>query len=1077
MRISSVYLQTFNYKLQNKKNEETSKGIKPFHSGIIAFRAKGNRNQIAIATPECAPYAITGGAGSVMEQRSSFFKKMYPNKDLRIFIPFYNPKDKRIYQSTSITNPITKKKLSFQTEKTGVEAEFEYGVRKSKAELYKIKDPAGGVPTYLVYTPEFDDFFKEYDQSKYPHWKRYNIFCKALLALFEKTENSNEKFNPGLLHAVDSSASYLVTKDNQRACLYESTDAHRESDSYIAPFEAMLNIFSKKQTEEIKKDSVFRESIAELAFNNKKLCNDCTDTSSPQVLNEKLKNNPNFYNSVLVKIADNYDNLGQDLKNKFILEKINNVVRQKTKSDIYYDGNIDYSSMTNALRDCNNWFVPSDDYYKKVIASKYFCAGEFGSIAMLRMNNGCGIPNAIDLKLYDPKNPNQIVFPYDETNFVEGKSKNKKFLFNQFSKSNIESNKISSRVLYGDNQKVFGYLDPKYIDEPLIVNISRYNTQLKGQDIALKAIDKVLSKSNACIVVAMPGFRNIDYKAMDKFIKEVVNNPQYAGRIVLTDSYVPVNEYFAAADYSLVTSRSETCGLIGFQSMRMGAVPVSTPVGIMPTIVKSPQSGEDNATGYLTSDIFNKQDDFAIFANVLLKAISDYKSNPQLFNSMVKNCMTFDSSYKNSCAQLNNVYDKTIDGEKINDITLNELRPIEKRHNLSVLRPKDIESLEKADVLVMLAHPDDEVFFSPVLKYINEGKSVQFVYCAKGDKGAYRDSAPTHPEDLAAYREIELCNALNELGVKRNPLKLSIEDDSLYLHKEKLNDYADRIIEKVQPEVIFSFSPYGYTGHPDHKAVSKVTIDALNKYNSTHDKQIEIYQPVLSEKTAANFHNYAKQESSDSFDFVEKGAYTNSTSDGVKKVDVRKFKKQIKNSLKCHKSQWSDNEVKAIHKFYMNNPSELASIRSFDDTNEKYENPWKKREDDIKKLYGNEFYNIFNGIKMVNPDKGFELDLYLTFYNGSSDVDNTTMWINTDLFNDSKHRTEIFDLVIKSIDKIRKIPKFKKIENISFKCYDETKKEDCLYDIPIKDLEEMSKNNYQSFRSYERKNNSTKKEA
>ena len=1064
MKISSIYPNTACFKVQRQENNNN---LKLNNSGIIAFRASGNKNHIAIVTAECAPYAITGGAGSVMEQRSSFFKKMYPNKDVRIFLPFYNPQNKDVYKSTAISNPLTKEKLAFPIEKTGIETEFEYGVKKSKAELYKIKNPAGGVPLYLVYTPEFDDFLKEYDQRNCPHWKKYNIFCKALLELFEKMNNSNEKFNPGLLHAVDSAASFVITQNSERPCLFESTDAHRESDSYITPFEAMLNVFSKKQIEEIKNNDVFKENIAKLVLKNQNIFNQSANTGNFEQIKGKLDSNSNFYSFVLEKTADNYRTLCANLKNKFIIENINNLIRQITKSSVYYDSNIDYSSMINALRNCDNWFVPSDDYYNKVITSKSYCSGEFGSIAMLRRNNGCGIPNAIDLSLYNPNNPVQVVFPYNILNYAEGKKKNKEFIFEQFSKSNIDNNKVSPKIIYADNSKVFGYLDKKYINEPLIVNISRYNTQLKGQDIALKAIDKVLSKSNACAVIAMPGFRNADSATMDNFVKNVVNNPKYAGRIVLTDSYVPVNQYFAGADFSLVTSRSETCGLIGFQSMRMGAVPVSTPVGIMPTIVKQPKETRTKATGYLTPKNFDNKNADSIFASTLLNAISSYKTNPKLYTTMVKNCIMYDSSYKSSCAKLNNVYDKTIEHKPINNVSLNSLLPKEKKHNLKILRSNDINSLKKADVLVMLAHPDDEIFFTPVLKYIKEGKSVQFVYFAKGDKGAYKDSAPTNPDDLAEYRENELCSALKQFGVNRNPLKLSIEDDSLHLHKDELADYANRIIDKVQPDVIFSFSPYGYTGHPDHKAVSKAAIDSMNLYNSTHKKQIEIYQPVLTNKTASIMHNYALSENSDSFDFVEEGASIDSKD--IVKVDVKEFKKEILSSLQCHKSQWSDSEVKAIYNFYTNNPAEITSIRSIDDKNETYNNPWHKRAQDIKKLYGDEFYNIFNGIKMVNQDLGIELDLYLTYYNDSNNVDETTMWINTDLFNDSVHRNKVFDLILDSFEKIKKIPKFSKIENISFRYFDKKRNEDVICDIPIKELQKMQCEKYQSFYKYERK--------
>lgn len=214
-------------------------------------------------------------------------------------------------------------------------------------------------------------------------------------------------------------------------------------------------------------------------------------------------------------------------------------------------------------------------------------------------------------------------------------------------------------------------------------------------------------------------------------------------------------------------------------------------------------------------------------------------------------------------------------------------------------------------------------------------------------------------------------------------------------------------------------------------------------------------------------HNYALNENSDSFDFVEEGASVDSKD--IVKVDVKEFKKEMLSSLQCHKSQWSDSEVKAIYNFYTNNPAEITSIRSIDDKNETYNNPWHKRAQDIKKLYGDEFYNIFNGIKMVNQDLGIELDLYLTYYNDSNNVDETTMWVNTDLFNDSVHRNKVFDLILDSFEKIKKIPKFSKIENISFRYFDKKRNEDVICDIPIKELQKLQGEEYRYFYKYERK--------
>ena len=98
-------------------------------------------------------------------------------------------------------------------------------------------------------------------------------------------------------------------------------------------------------------------------------------------------------------------------------------------------------------------------------------------------------------------------------------------------------------------------MDKKYLKSPLVIDISRFDTKQKGCDIALKAVEQVLKENkNSAFIFAFPQISNFYPKEkLTSFVKEVVNKPENRGRFVLLDSYVPVNQYMAAADFFCYT--------------------------------------------------------------------------------------------------------------------------------------------------------------------------------------------------------------------------------------------------------------------------------------------------------------------------------------------------------------------------------------------------------------------------------------------------------------------------------------------------------------------------------------------
>ena len=140
-----------------------------------------------------------------------------------------------------------------------------------------------------------------------------------------------------------------------------------------------------------------------------------------------------------------------------------------------------------------------------------------------------------------------------------------------------------------------------------------------------------------------------------------------------------------------------------------------------------------------------------------------------------------------------------------------------------------VQSQNRAPVLAIFAHPDDERVIGPLLsKLAREGRETHLVIATDGSQGV-RDFAkiPAGPE-LAAARAREAQCAANRLGVRRLRI-LGLPDGGLASFEVlgKLRSGLAAIIDSVKPAVIITFGPEGGTGHPDHRLVGNVTTQII----------------------------------------------------------------------------------------------------------------------------------------------------------------------------------------------------------------------------------------------------------
>ncbi|GAA1647284.1 PIG-L family deacetylase [Catellatospora bangladeshensis] len=134
---------------------------------------------------------------------------------------------------------------------------------------------------------------------------------------------------------------------------------------------------------------------------------------------------------------------------------------------------------------------------------------------------------------------------------------------------------------------------------------------------------------------------------------------------------------------------------------------------------------------------------------------------------------------------------------------------------------------ELGTVLGVWAHPDDEVYLSGGLMALaaDAGNRVVCVTATAGEHGT-ADPDRWPPDRLAAVRTHELRASLAVLGVTEHRF-LGLPDGACADQPARpVVSRLAALIGEVRPDTIVTFAPDGFTGHGDHRAVSRWTTAA-----------------------------------------------------------------------------------------------------------------------------------------------------------------------------------------------------------------------------------------------------------
>jgi LmbE family N-acetylglucosaminyl deacetylase len=219
------------------------------------------------------------------------------------------------------------------------------------------------------------------------------------------------------------------------------------------------------------------------------------------------------------------------------------------------------------------------------------------------------------------------------------------------------------------------------------------------------------------------------------------------------------------------------------------------------------------------------------------------------------------------------------------------------------------------------AHPDDEASGTGgvLARYADEGIRTVLVTCTDGrcgeGPGGVKPGEPGHdPAAVATARQAELEASCAILGVTHLELLgyadsgmagSSTNDVPVSFWKTPVEDAAGRLaelIERYRPDVVVTYDPNGFYGHPDHIQAHRITMAAVESTGST----AKVYWTTVPHSMLAKFGEMAREaglempDADDPGDFPEIGLPDDEITTWV---DVSAFAHRKFAALEAHASQ------------------------------------------------------------------------------------------------------------------------------------------------------------------------------
>lgn len=284
-------------------------------------------------------------------------------------------------------------------------------------------------------------------------------------------------------------------------------------------------------------------------------------------------------------------------------------------------GLLDWDNMINPLgagiKCCWAYTTVSEGYLEELYHQTVL-----GTLFVAERNKSYGIVNGIDVAVWNPETDHLIDFNYKESAVLSGKKKNKKGLC-----QHLDLNE----------------------ELPLLAFIGRFAGE-KGADLLPGFVRQMQDDYQGKLSMLILG-------SGDPKVEEELRNLKAADgkdfALVVGYDERLAHRIYASADFLLMPSRVEPCGLNQLYALRFGTIPIVRAIGGLKDTVHD--VNEDNGNGFLFES--PTIDDMVI----AVKRALAFDENPTLVNKLRKSNMKLDYSWRKSSKKYAEVYDLLID--------------------------------------------------------------------------------------------------------------------------------------------------------------------------------------------------------------------------------------------------------------------------------------------------------------------------------------------------------------------------------------------------------------------------------
>ena len=284
----------------------------------------------------------------------------------------------------------------------------------------------------------------------------------------------------------------------------------------------------------------------------------------------------------------------------------------------YYGG---ISFLKSGIVFADNINTVSPNYAREVQSDP---AKGFGLEGLLRYRSDhfSGIVNGIDTEVWDPELDPILPIGYDI--------------------SEVENGKLTAKQAVRQQCKL-----DQSSTQPLVAIVSRLDYQ-KGLDAAVKVIETL--KDRAQFVILGTGDPMLE-KAYQSLARNNAGKVAFINRL---DEDL-AHRIYAGADFFLMPSRFEPCGLTQLIAMKYGTLPIVSHVGgLVDTVVGFNGINEETATGFFIEPLTEKN-----ILQTVERALHVYEDK-KLLNRLVRNAMRQDVSWDRSAQMYLDLYQKTV---------------------------------------------------------------------------------------------------------------------------------------------------------------------------------------------------------------------------------------------------------------------------------------------------------------------------------------------------------------------------------------------------------------------------------